>query len=390
MLELIEVSYYNLHKHNEVVPGDTFLVNKTNDKRIVAALADGMGSGVKANVLSQLTASMSQKFIMEGIDPIHAAQTIISTLPVCSKRNVSYSTLTALDIYPRGLVKILEYDNPDLIWIRGQEILPIKSEETAVKTGHTRNKIKYSEIQLKFGDRLVFFSDGVNQSGMGSKKYPFGWEEDNVKNFILSVLSKMPTVSSADLSKQIVLQAYRNDASMPKDDITCAVAYFRKSRNTLVLTGPPSVYEKNINLIDAFSNFEGKRIISGGTTSQIISKGIGEPITVDMNDLGGDIPPRATMKGADLVSEGMLTMNRAIRILEEEDVKNIKDENAAYRMVQLLLGSDSIEFLVGTAINEAHQSPNMPIEMGLRRITINKLANLLQDKYLKNVTVKYI
>ena len=390
MPEVIEVSYYNVHKHLEVVPGDTFLVNKTKCERIVATLADGMGSGVKANVLSQLTASMAQKFMIDGVDPIHAAQTIMETLPVCSKRNVSYSTLTTLNIFPDGVVKILEFDNPELLWIRENKILPIERSETNIATNHTRNKIFYSEAKLKLGDRLVFFSDGVTQAGMGTKSFPLGWREKNVSNFVLEIVKNSPAISAEELSKKIVLEAKRIDQTTPKDDITCGVAYFRKARNTLLLTGPPSIREKSSYLVESFKQFKGRKIVSGGTTSQIIADGTDSEISVNMSDMHSDIPPRSTMEGAELVTEGMLTINKAIKILSEEDVKNIEDKDAAYRMVQILLDSDNIHCLIGTAINEAHQSPNMPIEMGLRRIAINKLAEILKEKYLKNMTLKYV
>ena len=390
MSEVIEISYYNLHKHKEVVPGDTFLVNKTQDKRIAAVLADGMGSGVKANVLSQLTASMALKFTTDGVDPIHAAQTIMETLPICSVRNVSYSTLTSLDISPEGFVKILEYDNPELLWSRDDNFISRSSIKANIETMHTRDKIFYSEVQLKFGDRLIFFSDGVTQAGMGTKNYPFGWKLENVKKYIADILKKDSDISAKDLSMKIVEQAKAIDLHTPKDDITCAVAYYRKARRVLLLTGPPSSRDKCPYIVEQFKDFNGHKIVSGGTTSQIIADGIGEDLAIDMKDLNPDIPPRSIMKQADLVSEGLLTINKVIKILKEENVNNIKDKDAAYKMVQILIDSDLIHCLVGTAINEAHQSPDMPVEMGLRRTALNRLAKILKNKYLKEVTIEYV
>lgn len=390
MAEIIEVSHYNLHKHKEVVAGDTFLLDRADDDRIVATLADGLGSGVKANVLSQLTACMAQKFMLADVESNHAAQTIMETLPVCSERKVSYSTLTTLNISPEGRVKILEYDNPELLWVRGTQFMEWDKTTAKISTTHARNQIFCSEIQLRFGDRLVFFSDGVTQAGMGTSTCPLGWREENVKRFIATLLGEQPDVSGKELARKVVEEARRLDHAMPKDDISCAVVYYRKARNTLLLTGPPSQREKCPYLVDFFRKFAGRKIVSGGTTSQIIAEGLGETLTVDIRDLCSDVPPRSIMKGADLVTEGMLTINKTIRLLKEENADPTLGKSAAHRMVRILLESDNLHFLVGTAINEAHQNPNMPVEMGLRRISMNELAKILRKKHLKKVTVEYV
>ena len=390
MSSIIEVAHYNLHKYREVVAGDSFLMARAPDERLVTTLADGLGSGVKANVLSQLTACMAQRFMLANQDMLHAAQTIMETLPVCSQRGVSYSTFTSLNISPDGFVKLIEYDNPDLLWFRGTELQERERDVAHIDTNHKRNEITYSQLQLEMGDRLVFFSDGVTQAGMGSPSYPLGWGLANVKCFIAEILTKDSLISGAELSRRIVEEARRLDRTMPKDDITCAVAYYRKARNTLLLTGPPSSRDKCPYLVEFFQTFKGRKIVSGGTTSQIIAEGIGERLTVDMSDIRSGVPPRSTMNGADLVTEGMLTINRAIKLLKEEDVTKIRNISAAHQLAQMLVDSDNLHFLVGTAINEAHQNPNMPVEMGLRRISVNELAKVLRETYLKKVSIEYV
>jgi len=386
----IEVSYFNLHKYNEKVAGDSFLLNKAPDGRIVATLADGLGSGVKANVLSQITASMLQKFMFSNIDVGRVANAVLETLPVCSVRKVSYSTFTTINISDDGLTKLLEYDNPELLWLRGDEFLPVKKTLFKVKSNTVRNKTFYSEIKLEFGDRLIFFSDGVTQAGMGMEDTPFGWRMDNVKEYINHTVQNNSNISANELSRIIVEKSKLLDNSQPKDDITCAVVYYRKTRDTLLLAGPPGDREQCPYLVQKFQEFSGKKIVSGGTTSQIIASGIGADIEVDMTDLNSDIPPRSKMQEADLVTEGLLTINKVIKVLEAGEVNDITDVDAACRMAQLLLDSDHIYFLVGTAINIAHQSQNMPVEMGLRRISMNKLASVLREKHLKKVTVEYV
>ncbi len=390
MNNTIEVAHYNLHKYKEKVAGDCFLMNKAPDERIVATLADGMGSGVKANILSELTASMLQRFMLANVNTVRAANSIMETLPICSVRKVSYSTFTSLNISPDGVTKTLEYDNPELLWFRNNEFLQITKKTSSIETNTTRNTTLYAEIKLEFGDRLIMFSDGVTQAGMGFSATPLGWRINNVKKYIKDIISNETTISAKDLSFNIVEKAKEMDLNQPKDDITCAVVYYRKTRELMVITGPPGDRNKCPYMVEQFQQFSGKKIVSGGTTSKIIADGIGADLEVDMTDMHSDIPPRSIMKGAALVTEGLLTINKVINILDNENITQIKDIDAAHRMVELFIDTDSIYFLVGTAINEAHQNQNMPVEMGLRRISINKLANILREKYLKKVTIEYV
>ena len=65
-------------------------------------------------------------------------------------------------------------------------------------------------------------------------------------------------------------------------------------------------------------------------------------------------------------------------------------QNAAVRLTKLLLGSDKIDFVVGTKINIAHQDPNLPMELEIRRNIVKKIFRILQDRYLKEISVRYI
>ena len=390
MSQVIEVESSNIMKYGQVIAGDTFLVCKTKDGRIVSTLADGLGSGIKANVLSQLTAAMAQKFVIDEVESIRTANRIMETLPVCSKRKISYSTFTTLDIDSNGYCRILEYDNPDILWLRGEKFLSPQKFPSTIKSETDRKTIFYSEIQLEFGDRLIYFSDGVTQAGLGSGTFSIGWGIDNVKEFIGKCIKDDPGMSAKKLSRLIVNRSEQIDGSRSHDDITCGVIYYREARETLLISGPPYDRNKNSYIVEKFKNFNGRKIISGGTTSIIISTGIEERIKTDMTDIHSDIPPRAIMNGADLVTEGMLTINKAVKILQEEDAKNIKDTDAAHRLVQILLDSDKIYFLVGTAINEMHQSPEIPMELGIRRISMNRLSQVLKEKYMKEVYIEYV
>jgi len=387
---VIEIDFFNTPKNEQIVAGDTLLLNRTKDNRIVATLADGLGSGIKANVLSQITAAMCQRFMMANYDYLQTAQTIVEILPICSKRKISYSTFTTINIDESGSTSILEYDNPDYLLLRDLQFIQVPKKSFKIKTAHTRNTIYHSNVDMEVGDRLVFFSDGVVQSGMGTRLSPLGWEIENVKNYIIDLVREDPQISARILSKKIVEKALKNDGKIAHDDITCAVVYYRKSRELLLLTGPPSNSDKDRYIVERFKSFDGVKIISGGTTSKIISRALNETIQVDLNDIYSNIPPSSKMKSADIVTEGLHTINKVLKLLEGEVADRIKGNDAAYKVCNMLLNSDIIHLLVGTSINPAHQNPNMPVEMGLRRLSVNKMVRLLRDKFLKTVEIEYL
>lgn len=393
MSHVIEVDYKNLFKNGNRIGGDVFLQTKSKDtNRIVCSLSDGLGSGVKANVLANLTATMGHRFVLNNMDIRDSAHIIMDTLPVCNERKISYATFTILDVSEDGMVDIIEYDNPDFILMREDNVIECDKKKIELKRQftHREEKILYSKIQMKHGDRLIVFSDGVTQSGIGTKRYPLGWRQNNVEKYIIKLVKEKPDISARELSKRIVDQGCYNDGYSPKDDITCAVLYYRRARDTLVVSGPPFSKKQDNEVAQMVKNFNGKCVLSGGTTSEIIGRELNRMIKVDLKNFDPKIPPPAIMEGIDLVTEGMLTLNTVADLLEK-GISNLNGrKNAAVRMVELLMDSDRVNFIVGTTINAAHQDPEMPVDMGIRRTIIKRIVKLLEDKYLKKVNVKYV
>ncbi len=392
----IEVGHYQVCKHKNFAEGDVFLSQKnTTDGRVITALSDGLGSGIKAGVLATLTATMATKFISSDIPMRKAANIIMDTLPVCKERGISYATFTLVDIEPSALVHIMEYDNPPYILIREQTLVePIKDispiERKNLSTApRIEALLHYSQYKARPGDRLIFFSDGVTQSGMGSPSLPFGWGNENSLDFILENVRLNPEISARDLARTIVQKAVCHDAYKPKDDITCGVVYFRKPRDMLVFTGPPINKESDAEIAQRFDIFDGTKIICGGTSANIISRELGRKVTVSLKNFDPVIPPASQMEGADLITEGIITMGAVAEILEKgARLENLKS-NPATKIVEFFLNSDRIQFYVGTKINEAHQDPNMPVELEIRRNIIKRVATLLTERYLKEVTIDY-
>ena len=399
----VEVGHYQLCKHGQGAPGDMFLSEKNDDTgRIITVLSDGLGSGIKAGVLSTLTATMALKFVAADIPIKRAAEIIMNTLPVDKDRGISYATFTLVDIAPNSSVRIMEYDNPGYVLIRSNVIVePIKDfapiERKNKKTGPVREAIlSYSEYGARPGDRLIFFSDGVTQSGMGTKAAPLGWGDTAVHDFILEKIAESPEISARDLAKKIVMQANLHDAFEAKDDITCGVVYFRHPRDLLIITGPPVNPDRDAELGRIFQAFPGKKVLCGGTTANILSRELGRPVSIVLKNVDPVIPPISVMEGADLVTEGIITLGREAELLADgaeygkSRILDSERENGASMLVHLLLDSDRITFVVGTQINAAHQDPNMPMELEIRRNVIKRIEQLLTDNYLKEVSVTYM
>jgi hypothetical protein len=387
----VEIDFTQVNKKRNAVCGDVFISKKVKgEDRIVSVLADGLGSGIKANVLASLTATMACNYISNNIDIIKVAKIILATLPVCSFRKIGYSTFTIIDVHRSGDVRIIEYDNPEIMLVRDKKFVDLDKEIFCLKTSENRDvQIKYFQTKLQLEDRLIFFSDGVTQSGMGLRSMPLGWETEMIKRYINDILYLDPIISCKELSGKIVNRSVKNDSGFSSDDITCAAIYYRKPRRTMIITGPP-YYEENDRKIALMADeFTGKKIICGGTTSNIIARELNLEMNVNIEDMRAnpEAPPTADMKGFDLITEGTVTINNALLILKNK-VKSTRNDSAQ-KLVDHLLESDVIHFVVGTKINPAHQDPNLPEELEIRRNLIRSLCNTLEKDYLKETKITF-
>jgi len=386
----IDVDFCRQAKAGQVVACDVFLSRKIKEEgRIITVLSDGLGSGVKAGVLANLTATMALRYTSAFVDVRQSAKTIMDTLPVCEKRKISYSTFTIVDLDEDGKTRVIEHGNPPLVLLRGQSPVPIERASLTLETWKDR-VIHYSEFDTQLGDRIVFFSDGVSQSGLGRVGLPLGWGQDRVTDFLQRQISTENEISSRELSRKLVAEALTNDGRAAKDDITCGAIYYRRPRRLLVITGPPFSKERDGELAELVQTFDGKKAICGGTTAGIVSRLLGRPVTMDLKNLDPEIPPPAVMEGVDLVTEGTVTLAKVSEILERGNAGEPARKNPATDLVSLMLQSDIVEFVVGTRINEAHQDPNIPVELDLRRNIIRKIASLLETRHLKEAQVRFI
>ncbi|MFP4431988.1 MAG: SpoIIE family protein phosphatase [Spirochaetaceae bacterium] len=394
MTGFVEVGSHQQSKTGQRIAGDTFVTRRCrHGERTIAVLSDGLGSGVKAGVLSTLTATMALNLVEREVPITRVAEAVMATLPVCRTRRISYSTFTIVDISHDGRTRVIEYDNPRYVWIRGGEIIVPRRQTIDVHRPEGRDAVLYySEIEARPEDRILFFSDGVSQSGMGSNAYPLGWGEVGVRELVEKAVVADPELSAAALARRIVQEGLRRDAYVAKDDISSVVVYFRKPRRLLVATGPPLDPERDGELAERVSAFDGTKVIAGGTTANILARELGVTTTVVLDKLDPRVPPHATMEGIDLVTEGIITLARVAEILDSlgPGEQPGSPDGAAELMARALMESDRIEFLVGTRVNQAHQDPNVPEDLELRRTIVRRITAKLRTKFLKEVSISYV
>ena len=385
----IEVDCFQKNKVGNIVCGDSFMSQRLlPDDRIISVLSDGLGSGIKASVLSQMTTSMAMHYTAMNESILKTALSIIHTLPQDMVRKISYSTFCIFDIDRHGNTKIIEYETPSVHLFRNGKILEISKKKIPIEREDLGNTFLWvSECKLGKEDRLICYSDGVSQSGMGTPNMPFGWDE-GVKTFISELLNKQPNISAKEMARKIVLHAERNDGYKLKDDTSCCVVYRRTPRNLLICTGPPYDEKKDRYLAETIKGFNGKKILCGGTTASIVSRELKLPLTVSMEFIDKELPPLSYMDGIDLITEGILTLCKVEKILNENVTE--KTQGPAQDLVSLIQDSDKITFIVGTRINIAHQDPNLPVELEIRRNVVKKIKDLLETKYLKDVEISYL
>lgn len=385
----IEIASHQEHKHTENCFGDTVLSKKLpEEQRIISVLSDGLGSGVKANILSSMTTRMAMKFIESDLDLVRSAGVMMQALPICQVRKISYATFSIVDAMLEGKTRIYEMDNPQCIIVRNAKQLILPHREITADNWKDRI-INVYQFSAQEEDRIIIMSDGVTQAGLGNPKYPLGWQRDGVWKFVENQVRRKPYISASELAEAIVHEALDKEPEKKAgDDISCTVIYFRKPRKLMLLSGPPFDEEKDKDIAEMIDYYDGKTAICGGTTANIIERELCLKCEMDKTSFDPNIPMASIMPGIDLVTEGILTLTDVYRMLKE-GVDEDKD-NAAVRLTKLLLDSDKIDFVIGTKINEAHQDPNLPMELDIRRNIVKKIFRLLQSKFLKEISVKYV
>lgn len=389
----IEIDVQQKRPKGEVACGDVFQSSIIREeRRTILVLSDGIGHGIKASVLATLTATMAVKYTTLHTKPEVAARIIMETLPKSSDGKESYATFSIIELETDGLVRIINYENPPILIVRNGNPYLAKEYDVNIRGEENLGKLLHcQEFYAQKEDRILFMSDGVPQSGLGNNRYPMGWGIENVEDFSVNQINRMPNISATKLSRKIINQASMNDNFSVIDDTTCGVIYFREPRKFMLITGPPFYKIKDFDFVGRIQGFAGKKIICGGTTAEIIARELNLEVEIQhgLKNLD-DLPPSAKMEGFEMVTEGILTLGKVEEILENFNSDTKLKDSPPEEVVKLLLQHDHIDIIVGTRINWAHQDPEQPLELELRKFVVKRIVKILVHKFFKEVKVEYV
>ncbi|MCI8576803.1 MAG: SpoIIE family protein phosphatase [Lachnospiraceae bacterium] len=388
----VDVAYKSLNKFSEILCGDKVEMLQTEDSNIMI-LADGMGSGVKANILATLTSKILGTMFLNGATLEECVETIVQTLPICQVRHVAYATFSILQVFHNGDAYLVEFDNPSCIFIRNGRLVPIPENIREVEG----KKINEYRFKVQKGDALILMSDGTIHAGVG-QLLNFGWLWEDIASY--AVKQYALTVSAMRLATAICQACDELYQYRPGDDTTVACMRIINSKPVNLMTGPAQAPEKDDEMVGAFMSGEDstKRIVCGGTSATIVSRVLKRKLDVSMDYVDPEIPPIAYMDGIELVTEGVLTLNRVIQLLKRyvknetisEDFFLELDKPNGASMVAKMLIEDCTELhmYVGKAINSAYQNPGLPFDLGIRQNLVEQLKHTVEEMG-KTVTVTY-
>ncbi len=383
-----DIGYKSINHYGERLCGDHVDVVEPSDDSTVIVLSDGLGSGVKASILSTLTSKIISTMLAEGLSLEECVETIAATLPVCSVRGVAYSTFTIIHLKNNQVAELIQYDNPHAIVIRDEAVWDYPKTEMNIGG----KKIYKSVIKLQENDIFVAMSDGCPHAGIGTA-YNFGWKREDIASFMESLSPCGYTAKT--LSTMLVDECDKLYGQKPGDDATACVVRIRKREPMNMLFGPPSNRDDADRMMSLFFSKEGKHIICGGTTSSIAAKFLRKPVKATLNFEASDVPPIAEIEGVDLVTEGVITVNKVLEYAKDYLGENKHYEHWSFKrdgasLICRLLFEEAtdINFYVGRAVNPAHQNPDLPINFNIKMNLVEELSKCLK-KMGKKIKVSY-
>lgn len=385
----IDICWKSLNKNQEELCGDKVEVLKNENSHIII-LADGMGSGVKANILATLTSKILGTMLWEGAKIDDCVETIAKTLPICRERKVAYATFSILQIFDSGEAYLVEYDNPRCIFIRNRELVDYPYTERVIEG----KCIREYRFQAQLNDCFVLMSDGVIWAG-AEETMNYNWEWEDMAGYALKCTKE--TLSAARLAAMLSQVCYDLYGEKPGDDTTVAVTRVIRRRTVNIFTGPPADPEDDERLMRDFMGQEGKKIVCGGTSANIAARILGEEIVTLVKHPDPTIPPMASIRGLDLVTEGVLTLGKTLDLLrryendefDEAFFDELDADNGAAKLAKIIIEEcTDLQLFVGKALNVAHQSSNLPFDLSIRMNLVEQMKECAEHLG-RHVTVRY-
>lgn len=383
-----DIGWKSINHEGEQLCGDHVDIVEQNENSTVIVLADGLGSGVKASILSTLTSKIISTMMAEGLSLEECVSTIAATLPICSVRGVAYSTFTIIHLINNETAELIQYDNPHVILLREGKNFDYPKNELNING----KQIYKSVIDLQENDIFVAMSDGCPHAGIGIA-YNFGWRRDDIISFMEMIADLGYTAKT--LSTMLIDECNKQYGYHPGDDATACVVRVRKREPMNLLFGPPRNRDDCDRMMSLFFSKEGKHIVCGGTTSSIAAKYLGKPVRATLNFEQSDVPPIAEIEGVDLVTEGVITINKVIEYAKDAlssnelyDQWSIKQDGASKICRLLFEEATDINFYVGRAVNPAHQNPDLPINFNIKMNLVEELSSCLKQMG-KRIKVSY-
>jgi len=384
-----ELYWESTNKFGEELCGDKVEAVQSPEETIMV-MADGLGSGVKANILSTLTTKIALTMLREGSSIEETVKTIMATLPICKIRKIAYSTFTIIRVDLQGNCYIVEYGNPPVMLLRDGKVLRLEGTTREIDG----KEVKEYRLRVQRDDVFIAMSDGVVHAGVGGI-LNLGWQWENIAQYIEKISKVETTIASlVKLLSEATMNFYLD---MPGDDATIVALKIISPQFVTVFAGPPQNPDDDEKVVNHLIEKPGKKIVCGGTAAQIVARVLDREIKTSTNFVDPTIPPIAWIKGIDLVTEGVLTLDRTCKILtrfidtdvQYSELRQLQQQkDGASRLAMFLLNATDITFLLGKAINPAHQNPGFPKNLSIKLNIVKKLVDIL-DKMGKHIEIVY-
>lgn len=383
-----DIGFVSANKYGEQLCGD-HVERIDQENGVTVVLADGLGSGVKANILSTLTSKILSTMIAGGLTVEDCVKTIAATLPVCEVRKVAYSTFTIIHIVENREAELIQYDNPRVILLRGGRSVDYPQQELTIDG----KRILKSVVPLEEGDVFMAMSDGAIHAGVGLS-LNFGWQREEIASFLETVYDGSFTAKT--LAAMLVGECTRLYGNKPGDDTTACAVRIRRRKTVNLMIGPPADPARLTEMHEAFFGSAGRHIVCGGTTSTLAAEYLHKPLDTSLPlYLDPEIPPTARIEGVDLVTEGVITFSRVLEYANDylKDNERYTDwsykKDGASQIARMLFEeATDVNFFVGRAVNPAHQNPDLPIGFNIKMQLVEGVAKDLTEMG-KRVAVTY-